>query len=64
MSVLDRNTVVLSAYKLTITFPGAPGIWKPAKSGEALSIHARGSMAKSKSKQDKGSPWRTPRVTQ
>lgn len=52
-----------SAYMFTIIFSAIPGIWYPFNVGDWRSAHASGSIARSKSKQDSGSPCLTPRVT-
>lgn len=62
-SSLERYIVVSSAYILTIILSSRPGILYPLNFGEFLNEHASGSIAKSKRRQDNGSPCRTPLVT-
>lgn len=42
-------------------FRGAVGMLMPLMSGSFLTLHARGSMAKSNSRHESGSPCLTPR---
>ncbi len=51
-----------SANNLDIRRSSEPGTSSPL-SFDFRSISAKGSMARSKSKQDSGSPWHTPHVT-
>ena len=52
-----------SANRFITSFSGRPGMLKPWTSGSFLILHARGSMARSNSGQERGSPWQTPRMT-
>lgn len=63
LSDSDRYIMVLSAYKLILMLVDMPGIVNPARLGEFHTAAASGLMAKLNSKQDKGSPCRTPLVT-
>ena len=57
-----RKTDVSSANSVAISLCVIPGMWKP-DSFERLSMQARGSIAMSKSRHERGSPCLTPRYT-
>jgi hypothetical protein len=63
LSLLLRYTVVLSMNRFTISLPSTPGKVRPSSSLQFLSLHARGSIARSKRRQERGSPCCTPLVT-
>ena len=58
----DKKTVVSSANRKVMRRCMSPGTWKPWM-GEHRSSSARGSIARSKRRQERGSPCRTPLVT-
>jgi hypothetical protein len=57
-----RYKLVSPAKKLAISFSSRPGIRRPVSLGLFLSVHAKGSIAKLKARQERGSPCLTPRV--
>jgi hypothetical protein len=63
LSVLFRNIVVLSVYKLTMSLFAILGMMYPCRFWQFLSVHARGSITRSKSRQESGSSCHTPLIT-
>ncbi len=62
-SFLPRKRLVSSANIDTMIFSSMPAIFSPSRAGSSLNLQARGSIARLKRAQDRGSPCWTPRVT-